>query len=524
MAQDLDKKSFFSQWLEKLQQESWQLELIISGFALFGVYSAKSVLVDIELWKASNQIPDLLKFFSTLPETGWKIFFINLLVHVILRALWIGSIGLRYVSSEINYDQLNYSTFFTDYLRRKVGDYDDFIEKLEKICSVLFSYTFLLFLMALSFSCIVAFTLLPFSFVDRNAINKDITYTMLLGWWAISFWGFGLIVFFDFATGGRLKKIKDITFSKIYFYLYQFYSIVSLSIFYRPLLYNFLDNKYTRRLFYFSFIYIFIIHSSHVFFNTSSSRYNPIGHEYLMDGEMIGPAWYQDSYEDRLFMLSTDERKKYLLENRSAVRLSSYYIDGHVKLFLRIDDQRADRIISSEGLAEQAYPDGLSFFWQDSKLTPDYVLQKIDSFDQSLKQINEKRSGLRKQIRQSIDDELNQANLERELDVQGEMRSNLLKEKDDWLKLQDEIRTQKIKDVYQSLFDVSIDGQSIQERLQCTFFDDPVTYDRGLMCYISTDSLPAGLHRLEINKKTDVESGTGKIMRRTYVLPFVRTD
>ena len=31
----LDKS--FSQWLEKLQQESWQLELIISGIALFGI-------------------------------------------------------------------------------------------------------------------------------------------------------------------------------------------------------------------------------------------------------------------------------------------------------------------------------------------------------------------------------------------------------------------------------------------------------------------------------------------------------
>ena len=36
----LDKS--FSQWLEKLQQESWQLELIISGIALFGIWEART--------------------------------------------------------------------------------------------------------------------------------------------------------------------------------------------------------------------------------------------------------------------------------------------------------------------------------------------------------------------------------------------------------------------------------------------------------------------------------------------------
>ncbi len=35
-------RSFFKEWLEKLQQESWQLELIISGFALYGVYNSHS--------------------------------------------------------------------------------------------------------------------------------------------------------------------------------------------------------------------------------------------------------------------------------------------------------------------------------------------------------------------------------------------------------------------------------------------------------------------------------------------------
>jgi hypothetical protein len=39
MSQDYTKASF-KKLLEKLQEESWQLELLISGFAIFGLFSA----------------------------------------------------------------------------------------------------------------------------------------------------------------------------------------------------------------------------------------------------------------------------------------------------------------------------------------------------------------------------------------------------------------------------------------------------------------------------------------------------
>ena len=43
---------------------------------------------------------------------------INLILHVVLRGLWIGAIGLRYVSSEIDYEALNYGKRFTKYLQK----------------------------------------------------------------------------------------------------------------------------------------------------------------------------------------------------------------------------------------------------------------------------------------------------------------------------------------------------------------------------------------------------------------------
>jgi len=48
------KKGFFSEWLEQLQQESWQLELLISGLALFGIWESRGLLQRLEYYVDVN--------------------------------------------------------------------------------------------------------------------------------------------------------------------------------------------------------------------------------------------------------------------------------------------------------------------------------------------------------------------------------------------------------------------------------------------------------------------------------------
>ena len=55
--------------------------------------------------------------------------------------------GTKGMYREINYDQFSYAAKVTNF-KKAVGSYDDFIENLEKLCSVIFfAYTFLLFLL-----------------------------------------------------------------------------------------------------------------------------------------------------------------------------------------------------------------------------------------------------------------------------------------------------------------------------------------------------------------------------------------
>ena len=239
------EQSSFKKLLEKLQEESWQLELIISGFAIYGLFVAYPE-IGIGL-KAAQNDQNVIKFIPFLvAQISCAILIFNLLLHVLLRGLWIGALGLRYVSGDIDYDNLKYSPKFTNFLRKRVGSFDRYIANLENYCSVIFAVSFLLIFYVLAFTLtMVAISLIGVYLIGNDEISGNIG--KIIGIPLVIFLSFGMFfIFFDFITQGLLKKKQWI--SKIYFPVYWVFSFITLSFLYRPLVYNFLDNKFTKRL------------------------------------------------------------------------------------------------------------------------------------------------------------------------------------------------------------------------------------------------------------------------------------
>lgn len=241
------KNSAFKELLDRLQQESWQLELLISGFAIFGLFSSTSTIqTNLEAANYDSDIYFVLLWFS-LKVCCW-ILICNLMIHVILRGLWIGALGLRYVSGDIDYNELNYTPKFTKFLSNKIGSFDKYIATLENYCSVLFAISFLLifyFIACLAFILTLLMSVFIFLNNDFNGWLGNVT--TIIGIVIILFILLGaLLTFIDFISQGFLKKKKWI--SKIYFPLYRIFSLVTLSFLYRPLVYNFLDNRFGRRI------------------------------------------------------------------------------------------------------------------------------------------------------------------------------------------------------------------------------------------------------------------------------------
>ncbi|NJB69989.1 hypothetical protein GGR42_000451 [Saonia flava] len=237
----------FKKWLDKLQQESWQLELIISGFAIYGLMMVfEPIMLNIKEAGISNK--EMASFIWIFTLSSCSILIFNLILHVILRGLWIGALGLRYVSGDIDYDKLNYTPKFTNYLKRKIGSFDKYIANLENYCSVLFAISFLLIFYVLAIFIVLALIAL----IGESIFNNDNisgNFKMILGISLAVLLLIGvLFTFIDFLTHGFLKKKKWL--AKIYFPIYWVFSFITLSFLYRPLVHNFLDNRFGKRLSY----------------------------------------------------------------------------------------------------------------------------------------------------------------------------------------------------------------------------------------------------------------------------------
>jgi len=327
MSQDYNDPAF-KKLLVKLQEESWQLELLISGFAIFGLFTAFPTIT--ESVNEAKNTQQIYKFvISLVAQISCAILIFNLLLHILLRGLWIGALGLRYVSGDIDYDVLRYSPKFTNYLKKNVGSFDKYIATLENYCSIIFAISFLLIFYVLA----ITFTILAIGLLANYVINNDDLPVWLaqgVGITATVFILIGMFLsFIDFVTQGFLKKKKWL--SKIYFPVYWIFSFITLSFLYRPLVYNFLDNKFGRRL---SFtlvpIYFLILmmtslrynYSNYLNENTSSndfisnnSNYEDLLNDKFIDGVAIQSKVitggyvkvfiaFQGNIENRIFKLN----------------------------------------------------------------------------------------------------------------------------------------------------------------------------------------------------------------------------
>lgn len=357
MSQDYNNPAF-KKLLQKLQEESWQLELLISGFAIFGLFTAfPHINIAVKAAQNDGKIYSWIILSVTLVSCAILIF--NLLLHVVLRGLWIGALGLRYVSGDIDYEVLKYSPKFTKYLKKKVGSFDRYIARLENYCSIIFAISFLLIFYVLAFTfTIISIVLVVKLFLDNDSINE--TVGLWIGVPLIIFIVLGmLLTFIDFVTQGWLKKKKWI--SKIYFPIYWVFSRITLAFLYRPLVYNFLDNKFGRRISLSLVpIYILILVATSLKYNTS----NYFNTDLYSNSIITDNKHYEDLLEDDDFI---DE-----------VAISSKVVTKNfLKVFMVFDDDIDDYIFSyNKSLKPEKDIRGLD---SDIVFTSNTSLRKRDS-------------------------------------------------------------------------------------------------------------------------------------------------
>lgn len=168
-------------WLSDIAKQSWEPELLISGVAIYLTSSLPSFVQGWYTYYVYNHSFDIfaLEVLSALlyalADGASYILIATFIIHFAARAFWVGMIGLRSVYPHgINYDNLSTSSeYFKQRVKEKLKSIDQFIEDLDRFCSLLFSSSFTL-IMAFMGIFVVYLVFFGFLFLLKALIPKDI--------------------------------------------------------------------------------------------------------------------------------------------------------------------------------------------------------------------------------------------------------------------------------------------------------------------------------------------------------------
>ncbi len=291
------EKNVVSKWLTQLQQESWNLELLISGFSIFLLMNAGEHIIDLmeyfDLHSDQNNGSNSLMIASLgITYLATIVLTINLIIHVFLRGFWIGTIGLRSVQEKTNFEKLKYTPFFTEKLKKKVLNLDDLLVRLDTICSVIFSFTFLVIFMFFSVFLYILFIAVVDTLYStiENFVGADYHYVFDV-FMSILFMLILLtstIYLIDTLSLGFFKRQK--WFQKIYYPIYVFYGYITLSGIYRGIYYH-LASRFSKRIvmmLLIAYVLLFALYPMH--------KYEQ--YPFYPDNETNNKL-YQNRYDDR---------------------------------------------------------------------------------------------------------------------------------------------------------------------------------------------------------------------------------
>ena len=246
----MNKNSRLPKWLKKTQLNSWEPEIFISGIVLFGLIQLPDYLNEFRYYfgrEINGNSSDMDNITAVL-STGiyWMIF--GLILHLFVRGIWIGLVGLSYVFPKgIDKEKLGYPEKY-DNIIEKIPHVTDQIIKLEKVSSSIFSINYLMFMCVLSaYIYILVAIIFPIyaiiiltDYAIADLLDEDGIFKKLVDAYIGVMVTIGGIYMFDFLTVGLVKRIKYV--NTLYYPIYRFISAITFSKLYRNIYYLLISN------------------------------------------------------------------------------------------------------------------------------------------------------------------------------------------------------------------------------------------------------------------------------------------
>jgi hypothetical protein len=288
------------QWLINIQENSWNVELFISiGFIFIFLRLPQQTL------NLTTYITTYYGAFISLGILSWiiqmavSILPIGFIAHLVFRGIWIGLVGFSYVFPEgIESSKLNFPEKYNRVILKSKSPIQNII-LLENVCSLIYTFTFLLF-----FIFIAVFNYILISGICLEIINNNFGYGLLFQTVRLIFLFIGIAYAFDFITAGLLKKNRF--FSKIFYPFYKVISIITFSRLYRTQYYTLITrfNKLWVSLVLFIIIFLYLI--SFYFFNIKTDKRVLYSNTFHNEFLIVADNYYENLIpEDKLISVAS---------------------------------------------------------------------------------------------------------------------------------------------------------------------------------------------------------------------------
>ncbi|MCB0409033.1 MAG: hypothetical protein KDD29_02370 [Flavobacteriales bacterium] len=239
------------EWLKNLQENSWELELLISGGAIFSLFQISDIYVNwLELVGMIAGVPGRAILLMT-GMIGIKVLTLGFIIHLSLRAYWLALVCINFVyPNGINTEKIKWKSPFKNKLQ-KGDDLQDQITYVDKQCGTV------MFMSIISIFVLLGLTLVFMGLIGIMVFLESNTDVVSENVFTILFIFF-LAYVFDLLSFGLLRKIP--VFSYLVFPIFKLYDTISFRSYYAKALLMFNTNvvkwKYLIKALIFSFIAI----------------------------------------------------------------------------------------------------------------------------------------------------------------------------------------------------------------------------------------------------------------------------
>jgi len=280
-------------WLAYLYRESWQQELLIIGITLFLLFQVPKGIdhlhdIIIQVYYTHDLIvASLFIALFTLKASSYVLIF-NLLTDLFLRGVWIGLIGLSSAFPEgIRENKFHYHESMKRVVFGKMVPPKRSIIKLDKVCSIIFSFTFLIIFYIFSLSLFIFLLLMMVFGIQYTDGHWSLFFFIAL---VVVYVVAALLYFLDFVLFGGLRRFKWT--AKPFRYIYLFFSYVTLSFFYKNIYYTLVSNIKKRYLIPVLAFYLIVSASlvgnlNHIIERGGATSIKPIFYDNLREKDVL---------------------------------------------------------------------------------------------------------------------------------------------------------------------------------------------------------------------------------------------